>query len=98
MGDKEGPFWVYILQNQEGRFYIGSTDDLNRRLTEHNSSDKILSKFTHKHGPWELVWQEEHPTRADAMQRERFIKSRKSAAWIRKYLLVDRASPDVHRD
>ena len=35
--------------------------------------------------------------RAKELARERFIKSRKSAQWIRRFLL-GRASPDVHRD
>jgi len=92
-----GPFWTYVLENAAGRFYVGSTGDLNRRLAEHNDPDREKSKHTPKHGPWKLVWAESQPIRADAVRRERFIKSRKSAAWIRRYLL-GRASPDVHRD
>ena len=80
-------FWVYVLENADGRFYVGHTDDIERRLSEHNSEEKVSSKYTHKNGPWKLVWSEEHPDRSSAMKRERFIKSRKSAAWIRKYLL-----------
>ena len=93
----EGPFWVYVLENSQGRFYVGHTDDLGRRLGEHNDPDRAKSKYTRKHGPWRLVWWEEHCGRSSAVRRERFIKSRKSAAWIRQYLL-GRASPDVHRD
>ena len=78
---------MYVLQNTEGRFYIGQTDDLRRRLAQHNDPDRQRSKYTAKGGRWSLVWQEEHPTRAAAMRRERFIKSRKSARWIRRYLL-----------
>jgi len=92
-----GPFWVYILENPGGRLYVGSTDDLPRRVAEHNDPDRARSKYTAKHRPWTLVWAESHSTRSDAVQRERFIKSRKSAAWIRANLL-GRASPDVHRD
>ena len=88
---------MYVLENAGGRFYIGHTDDLDRRLAEHNDPGRSKSKYTRKHGPWQLVWSQQQPTRADAMKRERFIKSRKSAAWIRKHLL-GRASPDVHRD
>ncbi len=90
-------YWTYVLENASGRFYVGHTADLSRRLTEHNDSDGSKSKYTRKHGPWQLVWSQELPTRSEAMKRERFIKSRKSATWICKYLL-GRASPDVHRD
>jgi predicted GIY-YIG superfamily endonuclease len=35
-------FWVYILQNPKGRFYIGRTDDLQARLFPHNRTEKIV--------------------------------------------------------
>ena len=83
-------FWVYILQNPYGRFYIGHTDDLNARVNSHNRKDRVMGKFARKNGPWELVWSEEHGTRASAMARERQIKAMKSAAWIRERLLEGR--------
>jgi putative endonuclease len=81
-------FWVYILENPAGRFYIGSTDDPDRRVREHNEQFGHQS-FTHKNGPWRLVWKEEHPSRASAVARERQIKSMKSARWIHENLLTD---------
>jgi len=39
-------FFVYILENAEGRFYIGHTDDLAVRLINHNRTDKVGRKFT----------------------------------------------------
>lgn len=83
-------FWVYVLENPQGRFYIGHTEDLPQRLQSHNDTGPIHGKFTRKHGPWELVWSEEHPTRAGAMARERQIKRMKSARWIRERLLQGR--------
>ena len=83
-------YWVYVLQNLAGKFYIGQTDDLPSRLHSHNRTDLIRRKFTRKNGPWELVWSEEHPDRASAMARERQIKSMKSARWIREHLLNGR--------
>jgi putative endonuclease len=80
-------YWVYIVENSANRFYVGSTDDLARRVEEHNSSEKVGSKYTHKHGPWRLVWSEEHQTRSSAMGREKAIKRMKSASWIRRELL-----------
>ena len=80
-------YWVYILQNPGGKFYIGHTDNLQERLHSHNRTDRVQGKFTRKNGPWELVWSEEHPTRASAMGPERQIKAMKSARWIREHLL-----------
>ncbi len=83
-------YWVYILQNPGGKFYIGHTDELPTRLRSHNRVDKLHGKFTRKNGPWELVWSEEHATRASAMARERQIKAMKSARWVREQLLNGR--------
>ena len=83
-------YWVYILQNPVGKFYIGQTDDLSTRLENHNRTDKIDVKFTRKNGPWTMLWSEAHPTRSAAMQRERQIKRKKSARWIRETLINGR--------
>ena len=83
-------FWVYILQNPKGSFYIGQTENLQDRLASHNRTDEVGGKFTRKHGPWALVWSEPHLTRAAAMARERQIKKMKSARWIRDELLNGR--------
>jgi predicted GIY-YIG superfamily endonuclease len=80
-------FWVYILHNPLGRFYVGHTDDLPTRIANHNRTDKIAGKFTRKQGPWTLVWSEEHPDRPRAVRREREIKAWKSAHLIRRRLL-----------
>ena len=80
-------FWVYILENTAGKFYVGSSDNPDRRLTEHNDFSRGRVTFTHKHGPWELVWREPHTSRGSAMTRERQIKGKKSARWIRELLL-----------
>ena len=80
-------FWVYVLQNPAGRFYIGHTDNLERRVKSHNRTDKISGKFTRKNGPWVLTWSEKRLDRSAAMDREREIKKWKSARLIRERLL-----------
>jgi len=63
-----------------------------------DASDRIVRcrgtrgsmSYTYKNGPWQLVWQEEHPTRSAATAREREIKRKKSAVWIRQHLLNGR--------
>jgi predicted GIY-YIG superfamily endonuclease len=84
-------FWVYILQNPAGNFYIGHTDNLENRILSHNRTDKIAGKFTRKNGPWALVWSEEHPDRSSAMRCEREIKNWKSARLIRDRLVNTKA-------
>ena len=80
-------YYAYVLENLEGRFYVGSTNDLHQRLDEHNAIDPTGRKYTAKNGPWRIVWSELHPTRSAAMVREKQIKSMKSARWIRERLL-----------
>ena len=79
-------YFVYILKNEKGRFYIGHTDNLIRRYYEHSDSSgrSHLGKYTHKNGPWTLVWWEIQSDRSSAMRREKQIKNWKSAKAIRK--------------
>ncbi|MHB8392198.1 MAG: GIY-YIG nuclease family protein [Acidobacteriaceae bacterium] len=68
------PF-VYVLYNRTtNRYYTGATSNLGRRLSEHNSDQSIATKHR---GPWELVYEEEHATVAEALQRERYLKTGK---------------------
>jgi putative endonuclease len=72
-------FYTYILRNQQGFYYIGQTNNLDERIKRHQ---KGRSGFTKNRGPWELVYFEEYPTRALAVQREREIKKKKSVVYI----------------
>ena len=83
-------FCVYVLENPSGRFYVGHTGNLEKRLQDHNRSDCSEGHFTRKNGPWKLVWSEGHKTRSSAVQRERQIKKMKSAKWIRTHLIRSR--------
>jgi len=80
-------FWVYVLQNPAGKFYVGQTDNVPARLANHNRTNNLSGKYTRKNGPWTLVWSELHPSRTSAMAREREIKRWKSAKTIRLQLL-----------
>ena len=72
--------FVYILQNAEGRYYIGQTDDLERRVEQHNAPQgkEHLGKYTHRNGPWRLVAWEGYESRGEAMVREKGLKKLKS--------------------
>jgi len=66
-------FFVYVLRSQStGRHDVGFCQDLAQRVGQHNAG---LTKSTKNRGPWSLVHHEEYPTRAAAMQRERYLKS-----------------------
>ncbi|WP_017672552.1 GIY-YIG nuclease family protein [Blastomonas sp. AAP53] len=66
-------FWVYILKCADGRFYTGHTDDLERRMGEHQYGG--FCDFTSRRRPVELVWSDWYQTRDNALEVEHQIKS-----------------------
>ena len=66
-----------------GRFYVGSTNDLSRRLSEHNRSHSLA---TRGRGPWELVYEETYQALLDARRRELQIKKWKLATKIKELI------------
>ena len=81
-------FSVYVLVNPEGKTYVGQTNDLQRRLSQHNDPAYSGTLHTKRHrGPWRLVHTEEYATRSEAMRRERELKTGKGREWIKRELL-----------
>jgi tRNA/rRNA methyltransferase len=66
-------FWTYILRCSNGIYYTGHTDNLERRVAQHKSG--AIKGYTYDKRPVELVWSEEMPTRAEALEAELRIKS-----------------------
>ena len=78
-------YYVYILQsNKNSRYYIGSTGNLKRRLSEHNKG--LGGKFTKLNGPWELVCFKIFNDVSKAREIEKKIKSYKSGNAFKKIL------------
>lgn len=68
-------FYVYILKNVLNcKHYIGSTNDLNRRTSEHN---RHQTRSTAIKGNWKLIYKETFGTLSEARSREYKIKSYK---------------------
>jgi len=73
-------YWTYILESlKTGKYYIGSTNNLERRLLEHNRGKNHFSKCGK---PWKLIYKKEFSTRKEAIKFEKYLKSLKK----RKYL------------
>lgn len=64
--------YVYILENKYGKHYVGLTDNVNRRLAEHNRGN-ITS--TAKYRPWELIHFAGFPDRKKTAEYEMYLKS-----------------------
>ncbi len=81
-------FHVYILLSETtNRYYVGQTQDVEPRLAYHNAN---YSKSLRNRGPWRLVYEEEYKTRAQAMRRERQIKSWKDRGMIERLVSASR--------
>ncbi len=66
-------YYVYVLKSLKSkRFYIGMTNNLKRRLKEHN---KGKTKSTKGYKPWELFYYENFHTIKKAREKELYLKS-----------------------
>lgn len=66
-------YHVYLLRSKKNNtFYIGYTNNVERRLKDHNSG---LGEHTKKYMPWEIVYYESFASLADAKKREKSLKS-----------------------
>src|ERR671925_155394 len=64
----DAPYYVYIMECSDGSFYIGITNNLERRLRAHNEG--IASKYTRSRRPVTLRYQELCGSRSQALIRE----------------------------
>lgn len=73
-------YFVYILKSlKDDKLYIGYTNDLKRRLIEHNRGENFSTKFRR---PLELIYYEAYKNKVDAETRETFFKT----GWGRQYI------------
>lgn len=66
-------WYTYIVQCSDKSLYTGITTDLDRRINEHNTSNKG-SKYTRTRRPVKLVYNETHIDRTSSSKRESEIK------------------------
>ena len=70
-------FYVYMIKSEkDGNLYTGSTNDLRRRLSEHNKS---LCESTKNRIPFKLIYYESYDSEKDARFREKNLKLRANA-------------------
>jgi putative endonuclease len=75
-------FWyVYVLRSlKDHQFYIGSTNNLRRRLQQHQRGENIS---TAKRRPFELLYFEGHRSLEDTIRREHYFKTTKGKVTLR---------------
>ena len=75
-------FYTYILKSKiQVKYYTGYTDNLERRLNEHNQGRNIYSS---RYIPWKIAYKEEFTTETEAIKREKYFKSAAGRRWLKK--------------
>ncbi len=75
-------YFVYVIKSKkDGLFYTGFTDDLKRRLLEHNQG---MQESTKNRIPFEVIYFEWCIDKQDAISREKYLKS----GWGKRYLKI----------
>ena len=76
--------FVYVLLSDfDNKFYIGFTDDVERRLKDHNSG-KVPSTAPRR--PFKVIYYEAHLSKDDALRREEYFKTAKGKTTLKQIL------------
>lgn len=89
-------YYTYVIRsNSSGKIYIGCTNNLDRRLSEHNNPNRgRKSRYTRLNsGPWELVYFETLKDRKTALIREKQLKSHQGRDFIRDK--IEKIKPNI---
>jgi len=75
--------YVYVLKSEEQwRFYVGMSDDPEKRLSEHNAG---MTKSTRFYTPWSIILKCRCESRAEARRLEKYLKSGSGKEYIKRY-------------
>ena len=74
-------YYVYVLQSlKDNEFYTGFTDNLERRVKEHNNQEELSTK---SRAPFRLVYFEGCLSKKDVLAREKQLKSGKGKKYLK---------------
>jgi len=77
-------YFVYVISSSKKNYiYVGLTNDVSRRMDEHN---KGYNKTTKPYRPFELKFQEKYSTRSKAREREKDLKSGSGKEFLKSLL------------
>lgn len=85
-------YYVYTLESKsQARLYVGFTDNLKKRLEEHNQGSNFSTKSFR---PWRVIHYEAYMNKKDALRREKYLKTSQGARllqrMLKEYLYVSR--------
>lgn len=77
-------FYVYAIKsNSRNYIYVGLTNNLERRLEEHNSEN---NKTTKPYRPFKLIYSESFITRVDARIKEKVLKTGSGKEFLKNFV------------
>ncbi len=82
-------YQVYVLENTDRRHYVGLSEDVGKRLEQHNAG---LSRWSAKYRPWRLIWTSDVLPLGDARKLENLLKRQKGGAGL--YRLIGQPKPN----
>ena len=91
MTQKETEWLVYLLLCSDGSLYTGITNDLERRIAQHN--DGKGAKYTRSRRPVKLVYRRQCRDQSDALKQEHSIKQ---MSRDKKWQMIDQVSQDLN--
>jgi adenine-specific DNA methylase len=78
---RRGAFFVYVLKCADDSFYIGQTDDIPRRLAEHEAGE---ASWTAPRRPVQIIHWETCASREEAVKREQELKTGFGRKWLKR--------------
>ncbi|HHB78907.1 MAG TPA: GIY-YIG nuclease family protein [Saprospiraceae bacterium] len=80
-------YYVYALKSKQRNYiYVGMTNDVARRLLEHN---KGYNRTTKPYRPFTLIYSKELPSRPEARLHEKYMKSTQGKRYLRRKIKED---------
>ena len=77
-------YYSYIIKSEkDGKNYIGSTSNINKRLVWHNEGKNVSTRFRR---PFKLIYTKEFESKTEALAYERWLKKQKGGNKVKKLI------------
>ncbi|MBI2673671.1 MAG: GIY-YIG nuclease family protein [Candidatus Zambryskibacteria bacterium] len=78
-------YYIYVLKScSVQKSYVGMTNNLDRRLAEHNSGKHF---YTKRHKPWVMIYHEQYDNLTEARKREKQLKTANGRKFLKTLFL-----------
>ena len=85
---RAGSYYMYVIECDNGNYYIGQTSDIEKRWEEHTTGN--AAKWTKSYKPVKIIHYEELNTREEAVKRESDLKTGFGRKWIKREIAAGR--------